>query len=98
MEIAERMKAAGFEPIGTGGGCEAWSKTASAGSGDYAWICTEDQGLGDSEEDNWLVGLYNEEGDEWINNETQTLTAALAWCEKALIDANRWTATEGERS
>jgi hypothetical protein len=87
--LAERMKVAGYEPIGTGGGCEAWSKTASDGSGDYVWICTEDQGLGEQENEDWLVGLYNEEGDKFVNDETKTLTAALAWCER-INDPNRW--------
>ena len=75
--MAERMKAAGYGVDSTGGGCVAWGKSFKDGS--YLWI-TDDSGccLGETPDENYLVGWYDAEGEELKDARADNLDDALA--------------------
>jgi hypothetical protein len=79
--VGTRMRAEGWEPEHTGGGCMCWAKHLVGGF--YIWICDEGNGLGEKLDEAFMVGLYNEEGDFIYPTEDEEpindLEKALAW-------------------
>jgi hypothetical protein len=51
--------------------------------GRYLWICDIDQGLGEHEDETFLVGHYDSEGEIIAHGEQPNLKTALAWCADA---------------
>jgi hypothetical protein len=78
--------AAGFDVTHTGGHCLAWESghclawEKSLAGGRYLWICDLGNGLGDSIDEHYLVGLYNQDADVLDEGKVDNLQAALDWC------------------
>lgn len=99
--VGKILTAKGWEVAHTGGGCLAWEKH-SADTDYYAWITAGDNDLGhdivDPEKGSFTLGLYGCVGQHagggygfeggWVNppENVEGLTAALAWCDKALAE------------
>jgi hypothetical protein len=73
------MTASGYAPSHEGGGCLAWVR--DLGDGARLMICDEGNGLGDTLEENYLVGLHC--GEDTEGDEVQGLAAAVSWCGRA---------------
>jgi hypothetical protein len=92
--VGKLMTANGFTIDHTGGGCLAWHK---AGKNHYTWITVGGTLLGAEvvdlvNERVFDVGLYDEEeGDEFFNPpELMSATEAIAWCDAALADPEKY--------
>lgn len=72
-----------WRPLHTGGGCMAWEMTSLEGAAGF-WICTHGQGLGEAEDEGFLVGLHPdlEWNDHW-QGEAKTIQEAVALCHAA---------------
>ena len=78
--VAEIMAANNFAAEHTGGGCLAWQRPVND-TGWYITICDEGNGLGDTADEPFMVGLYHQHG-EFIDCEnTLPLADAMAWGE-----------------
>jgi len=75
---------AGYGIAHTGGGCLCWEKVSKGDYKAYAWICDEGNGLGTKLNESYLVGIYSPDGDEWLNDEKPSITAAIEWCDARL--------------
>jgi len=62
--VSELLRAEGYEPYHTGGGCMAWQLTMNPDQ--YLWITNHDDLDGDPEAREWLIGRYHEDGG-WVN-------------------------------
>ena len=87
--VGQITTAAGFRIDHTGGGCLAWGKNLAGKH--YVWITdTSGGGLGDTPEDEFTVGLYNDDGDPIDTADVlPNLQAALDWAEAREIVV-RW--------
>jgi uncharacterized membrane-anchored protein len=72
------MTALGFHVAHTGGGCLVWEQTKEDGR--YLWVCDQANGLGEREEESYLVGAYDKEGEIIAQGDVANLQAALDWC------------------
>ena len=79
-KLAELMANNNFSMWHTGGGCMAWQRDHDDGG----YLMITDEGgadLGTWKDRNkkaWVIGRYNEEGDEWVCCTEITLAEALA--------------------
>lgn len=73
--IGAALAPLGFTVHHTGGGCLAWRNEMGAA---YALICDEGNGLGDTLDEMFLVGLYSTKtGDEIAGSEAPNLAGAI---------------------
>jgi hypothetical protein len=72
------MMEAGWHIAHTGGGCMAWEKNLPDGR--YVWICDENNDLGERQDEPYLVGLYDANGQSETLDDCPDLGSALAWC------------------
>ena len=76
-EIGRRCEGAGFDCLGTGGGCLAWRRAAPAGH--YVLIADADgTGLGETLAEKYLVGLYDANDEDKACDEEEGIDAAIA--------------------
>jgi hypothetical protein len=73
--VGRIMTAAGYHIAHTGGGCLCWEQTKEDGR--YQWICDQGNGLGEKEDERYLVGLYDSEGEIIAQGDVANLQAAL---------------------
>src|SRR5262249_10295636 len=83
-ETGQRFAAAGFHVAHTGGGCLAWERNFDDET--YIWICDLCNGLGEREDECYLVGFYNKDADVLADGDVPSLTAALAWAEARIAE------------
>jgi hypothetical protein len=53
------------------------------------WICDEANGLGEREDETYLVGSYDEESEIIEQGDVANLQAALGWCEAASSNSKK---------
>lgn len=76
-ETVKHMLGLGWIDWSTGGGCMAWMR--EIGDGTYVLICTENNGLvAEDDDETWIVGRHNGDGDQSTEMEVTTLDDALA--------------------
>lgn len=68
----------GYSVAHTGGGCLAWEKSDAA-TGWVIMICDEGNGLGDTLDEQYLVGLHANDGDFLECEDALSLMDCLAW-------------------
>lgn len=86
--VGKMMTAAGYAVQHTGGGCMAWERRVEP-SGAYLWVCTPGQDLGETTDEEYLVGFYDADGNTLADGEVSNLAAALKWCEAISETKNR---------
>lgn len=87
--VGEIMLAAGFEVFHAGGGCLAWSKDLADPRGWQILICDEGNGLGNTPDETYLIGLYGADGDQWVTNDTDNLRLRACACCRMAGEAAR---------
>jgi hypothetical protein len=88
------MLDAGWKIAHTGGGCLCWEKVAEGDYAAYVWICDEGNGLGNTADEPYLVGLYAPDGEPYINGpDNLNLTAARSLADEWLKDPQKYLAS-----
>jgi len=88
------MLESGWKIAHTGGGCLCWEKVAEGDYAAYVWICDESNGLGDTVDEPYLVGLYDPDGEPYINGpDNLDLTAAPSLADTWLKDPRKFLAS-----
>jgi uncharacterized membrane-anchored protein len=88
-KVGKIMTSNNYEVAHTGGGCMCWERIID--DSHYLWICDLMNGLGESPNEEYLVGCYDSEGN-FDNASVSNLKAALKWCDERHSDPDRYIA------
>jgi hypothetical protein len=90
-EHGRMMLDAGWKIANTGGGCFCWEKVAEGDYAAYVRISDQNSDLGDTADENYLVGLYAPDGEPFINGpDNLNLAAALSLADGWLKDPRKY--------